>query len=151
VTVEHDPATDARGHDHRDEVALALGGADPSFAQGQRLGVVVDVDRQVGQRDEPIPERERPPARDVERRHHLPVQRHRPTAPDTDDLRRPPLGLRQQVEKMNHGRPDGLGIGVLRRRELRPDEDHAALVDHRGRHLRAANVDREGGPHGRTT
>ena len=45
AAVEHDAAADAGGHDHGDEVALAHRRAPPPLAQGQRLGVVVDVDR----------------------------------------------------------------------------------------------------------
>ena len=46
ATVEDDAAADAGGHDHRDVVALAPGGAAPALAEREGLGVVVDVDGQ---------------------------------------------------------------------------------------------------------
>ena len=59
AAVEHDAAADAGRHDHPDVVARARRRADPTLAERERLGVVVDERRQAGVRGEPRPQRER--------------------------------------------------------------------------------------------
>ena len=65
--VEDDATADAGAHDHGDEVAVAGGGAQPALAQGQRLGIVVDVDGKVQGFGQAGPEREPVPLGNVQR------------------------------------------------------------------------------------
>jgi hypothetical protein len=51
--VEHDAATDAGRHDHAEVVVAPGRGADPAFAERERLRVVVDEGRQPDQLGEP--------------------------------------------------------------------------------------------------
>ena len=49
-SVEDDAAADTGRDDHADEVTLAGRGTPPAFTDGEGLGIVVDVGRQVEQR-----------------------------------------------------------------------------------------------------
>src|SRR3990170_4919256 len=71
AAVEDDPAADAGGHDHGDEMGPARRGPHPAFAPGQGLGVVVDEGGQAGGLRHPAPQREPAPGRDVESGHLL--------------------------------------------------------------------------------
>jgi hypothetical protein len=149
--VEHDAAPDAGGHHHGDEIALASRSPDPSFAERQRFRIVVDVHVEAGVLRELGPQRERTPRRDVQRRDELASRRHRAPATHPDDLSARTRGARQRVEQIRHRRPQRVGVRCRRRGGLDPSRDRAVLVNETRSDLGAADVDREGGPHGRTT
>ena len=65
--VQHDAAADTHRDDHRHVVRAAACGAEPALAQGERLGVVVDVGRQSVPLLQPGGQRELALLLDVER------------------------------------------------------------------------------------
>ncbi len=148
LAIEHDPPSDTCGHDHRQEVLLALCGAEPTLGEGQRLGVEVAVDRQAGGLLHPLAQREAAPRGDVQRRHLLGVHGERAGAADADDDRvalvvaAGPLQLRldHHVERL----VQRFGVEVVVHRGLFT-VDQLALHGHQADgHLRAADVDDDG-------
>ncbi len=150
-TVQHDAAADAGRHDHGDEVACSLRRADPSLSQRQCFRVVVDVNVESGVGGEPRAQGKRPPRRDVQRRDQLATGRHRTPAADAHDLGVSTIPTRQRVDHSGQRRPQHLPVRSHRRGRLDPARDRAVFVHEARCDLGAADVDREGGPHGRTT
>jgi hypothetical protein len=149
--VEHDAAADAGRDHHPDEVTLALRRADPPFAQGKRFGIVVDVDVEAAQCAQPLPERERAPRRDVQGRDELTAGRHRSAAANAHHVGALALRHRQGIDQRHQRGPQLLAVSGRRRGCLDARGERSSGVDQPHRQLGAANVDREGGPHGRTT
>ena len=73
--------------------------ADPTFAERERLGVVVDPHGQPGVRGQARPQRERAPRGDVERRHVLAAGVHRAAAAHADRDR---AGRVEPVDEIGH-------------------------------------------------
>jgi hypothetical protein len=65
--VEHNPTSYTGRDNHSDEVTLPNRSAFPRLAKGQRLGVIVDICVEPGQRGEPIPKGEVSPNGNIER------------------------------------------------------------------------------------
>jgi hypothetical protein len=146
--VEHDAAAHTRRHDHGDVVVVAGRGADPPFAERQRLCIVVHERRQARQRLEPRPQGEGPPPGDVQRRHLLAAGAHRPPAPGAADHDAVP-GSHRRGDLPHHARqvvPEHFGLVRARGgrgRAHRSIQQGAVEGNEAGGHLGAADVDGE--------
>ena len=129
--VQDQAAADPGRDDHAEHVAPAAARAAPVLAGGHADGVVVHPDRQLTAAEpggQPVLERERAPARDVQRRDQPGRPLHRAAAAAADpgqlgrvvDLR----GVEHLHQQVLQGAPQRLGVEVVRRRHLVPG-DHA--------------------------
>ena len=108
----------------------------------ERLGVVVDVHRQAERLGQAAPQRELPPAGDVERRHALAAAGHRPAGADA--ARHLVARCATSAASAEQGgrapaspsRAPGVG-------QARAGEQRAVGVDHAGGQLRATDVEGE--------
>ena len=139
--VEDDAAADAGRHDHREVVALALARRRASPRRGRapwrrcrrgRAGRARPTSR--ARSGKPAP------AGDVERRHRLAARVIGPPHPTPQATSSPRAHLGDRVEQRREDRPRRRPSGVGR--SARASSSPSA-VDDAGRHLRAADVDRE--------
>jgi len=152
TAVEHDPAPDARGHDHCEVVSTAFGRADPTFTQGECLGVVVDSKAYAtgGVMSLELSEQARTqgelsPRTDVERRHCLATGAHGAStacAAGHDDTSRP-RGARCDLDEVRHHAKQRFRVRRCRSAcPVLPDDDASRVHEPYGE-LRAADVEGE--------
>src|SRR5262249_37895601 len=112
----------------------------PALAERERLGVVVDEDREAEALLEPGAQRKPAPRGDVEWRNGLAAAHHRTAASDPDRDR---VG---RIELSDHAlecAEELVGIAGRGRRRDCARRDRAAVVDDAGGELRAPDVDRD--------
>ena len=157
--VEHDAASHARRHDHRDVIATARRRPHPALTESERLGVVGNERGQPGQLRQAGAQGERPPGLDVERRHLVAARAHRPAASRPAHDHPVPgaggathaLDQRGQVAPQHLGRSGPVGVLAVAGAPLRgrprpgglhrPFDQGSVQRDEPGRHLGAADVD----------
>src|SRR5215468_3732688 len=150
MVVQDQPAADAGRYDDAEDVLLAAAGTAPVFACRHANGVVVHPDRAAAGTEflgQPGPQREPPPCRDIERRDLARWPLHRPAAaaPDARQFRRigDVAGIEHLEQEILEVAPQTFGVNVAHRRNLIPGDEAPTWLRDAGRHLRAANVDRQ--------
>ena len=147
LAVDDDPTADAGRHGERAERRQALGRAEPTLGQRQGLGVEIAVHRELEHLAQVLAQRERPPGRDVHRRHGRALALDRSGATDADRRDDDAVVLLDLLELLAHD-PDERGEVRLRTdvaldRHERAVEQFAPQRHQPGRELRAADVDGE--------
>ena len=122
-----------------DVVAHAARRADPTFAERERLGVVVDPHGQPGVRGEPRPQREAAPRGDVERRDVLAaasIGPPQPTPTATASRRVEPSRRAAASVAKSASASASSGVGAST-----PRDERAVVAHDADRELGAADVD----------